>query len=128
MASEFERKVAQLPQRDAPVTPSPEYFQIRAAAENLVRLRCQQLGRDYSTAEDARGAWIIETSAMMLQKVEKQTSLGAPQTQAQSPTLAGYNKVERAMMAVDELEAAEAGEAEAEAEGAAVAVPRRKAG
>lgn len=124
MSSEFERKVAQLPQRDAPVTPSPEYFQIRAAAENLVRLRCEQLGRNYSTAEDARGAWIIESAAMMLQKVEKVTSLGAVQTQAASPNVAGYNAVERAMMAVDEIEAKEAEEEDR----AVAAVPRRKAG
>lgn len=98
MQDEFTRKVANLPPRQlAQPTPGPDYFASRATAENSVRLRCEQLGRTYSTPEDARAAWIIESTLMALQPCQTTTRLDAPQTQAKSPEVSAFAAVEKAL-------------------------------
>jgi hypothetical protein len=81
----------------AQATPSPDYFAARATAENSVRLRGEQLGRAYATPEDARAAWIIESTLMALQPCQYATRLDAPQTQAKSPEVGAFAAVEKAL-------------------------------
>jgi len=90
----------------APATPSPDYFESRAAAQNAVRVREVQLGRTFSTPEDARAAWIIESTLMALQACEVVTRLGAPQTQAKAPEVAAFAAVEKALTLSDDSKAA----------------------
>jgi hypothetical protein len=92
------KQIPGLPPRQlAQATPSPDYFAARATAENSVRLRGEQLGRTYATPEDARAAWIIESTLMALAPCQSTTRLDAPQTQPKSPEVSAFAAVEKAL-------------------------------
>lgn len=71
----------------------------RAAAINAVFLRCDQLGRNFFTAEDARASDLIVRALMQLQtiSVEQNANIIAPQTLPQHTEVSVYAAVEKAL-------------------------------
>ena len=73
--------------------------QIRAACMNAVLLRCNQLGRAFFSAEDARAADMMTRTLMYLEKIDvpEDARLDAPQTLPQHAELKIYSAVEAAL-------------------------------
>ena len=72
---------------------------VRAACQNAVLLRCQQLGRMFFSAEDARAADMMTRVLMQLDKIDvpEDARLDAPQTLPQHAELKIYSAVEQAL-------------------------------
>ena len=72
---------------------------VRAACQNAVLLRCQQLGRAYFSAEDARAADMMTRVLMQLEAIDVPDTarLDAPQTLPQHAELKVYDAVEQAL-------------------------------
>jgi hypothetical protein len=72
---------------------------VRAACQNAVLLRCQQLGRSYFSAEDARAGDMMTRVLMQLEAIDVPDTarLDAPQTLPQHVNLEVFSAVEKAL-------------------------------
>lgn len=75
---------------------------VRAACMNAVLLRCNQLGRAFFSAEDARAVDMTARTLMYLEKIEvpEHARLDAPQTLPQHAELKAYRAIEDALASV----------------------------